>query len=160
MAIPNALRQRLAEVIGAPVEQDQAVYGGDINQSARFVCGGMPYFVKWNASAPPTMFPTEADGLRRLGAAGAVRVPAVIAQGDADGGCPAFLVLEWIDTGGKRGDTMEQFGAALAELHRHTAATYAITLSGGCHSPIHRPQTGARFTATSASGHRWRWRAS
>jgi fructosamine-3-kinase len=128
MAIPNALRQRLAEVIGAPVEQDHSVYGGDINQSARFVCSETPYFVKWNASAPPTMFPTEADGLRRLGEAGAARVPAVIAQGDADGACPAFLVLEWIETGSKRGDTMEQFGAALAELHRHTAATHQFGL--------------------------------
>jgi fructosamine-3-kinase len=126
MAIPNVLRQRLAEVIGAPVEQDQAVYGGDINQSARFVCGGTPHFVKWNASAPPTMFPTEADGLRRLGEAGAVRVPAVVAQGDADGACPAFLVLEWIETGGQRGDTMERFGAGLADLHRHTAETYGL----------------------------------
>jgi fructosamine-3-kinase len=126
MAIPSALRQRLAEVIGAPVEQDQAVYGGDINQSARIVSGGTPYFVKWNASAPPTMFPTEAGGLQRLSAADAVRVPAVIAQGDADGACPAFLVLEWIETGGQRGGTMERFGAALAELHRHTAATYGL----------------------------------
>jgi fructosamine-3-kinase len=126
MAIPNALRQRLAEVIGAPVEHDQAVYGGDINQSARFACGGTPYFVKWNTSAPPTMFPTEADGLRRLGDANAVRVPAVIAQGDADGACPAFLALEWIETGGPRGDTMQRFGASLAEMHRQTAPTYGL----------------------------------
>jgi fructosamine-3-kinase len=124
MSLSVALRDRLAEVLGAPVEQDQSVYGGDINQSARFVCGGQPYFIKWNTSAPPAMFPAEAHGLQLLAGAGEVRVPAVIAQGDADGACPAFLVLEWIETGGSA--NMAQFGAALAALHRHTADAHGL----------------------------------
>jgi fructosamine-3-kinase len=128
MAIPSALEAKLAGVLGAPIQRVEAVYGGDINQSASFECGGTPYFVKWNASAPPAMFPTEAHGLRLLASAHAIRVPAVIAQGDADGACPAFLVLEWIETGGRRSnaDTMEHFGAALAALHRHTAAQHGL----------------------------------
>jgi fructosamine-3-kinase len=128
MSIPTALRHRLAEVMGVPVEQEQPVYGGDINQSARFLCSGTAYFVKWNTNAPPTMFPTEAHGLRLLAGADEVRVPAVIAQGDADGACPAFLVLEWIETGSKHGSprTMEDFGAALAALHRHTAEAHGL----------------------------------
>jgi fructosamine-3-kinase len=128
MSIPTSLRNRLAEVLGAPVEQDQAVYGGDINQSARLVCGGTSCFVKWNTNAPPTMFPTEAHGLRLLAGVDEVRVPTVIAQGDADGTCPAFLVLEWIETGGRYGNTrtMEDFGAALAALHRHTAEAHGL----------------------------------
>jgi len=127
MALPAALSARLAELLGAPVHSAQSVYGGDINQSAGFECGGVPYFVKWNASAPPRMFPTEAHGLRLLTGAQALRVPAVIAQGDADGACPAFLVLEWIETGGGRSDrTMEQFGAGLAALHRCTAEQFGL----------------------------------
>jgi fructosamine-3-kinase len=51
----------------------------------------------------------------------------VIAQGDADGSCPAFLVLEWIETGGKHADgIMERFGAALADLHRYTAPLHGL----------------------------------
>jgi fructosamine-3-kinase len=128
VAIPSALEAKLAAVLGAPIGHAEAVYGGDINQSASFECGGAPYFVKWNASAPPAMFPTEAHGLRLLASANAIRVPAVIAQGDAVGACPAFLVLEWIETGGRRsnGGTMERFGAALAALHRHTAAQHGL----------------------------------
>ena len=127
MAIPPALGAKLAEALGAGVERTQAAYGGDINQAARFECGGTPYFVKWNTSAPPTMFPTEAHGLQLLAGAGAIRVPAVIAVGDADGGCLAFLVLEWIETGGGRSaDTMRRFGAALADLHRHTASQHGL----------------------------------
>lgn len=129
MAIPSALRDRLAGVIGAPVEDVRPVYGGDINQAARFDGGGTSYFVKWHTSAPPTMFPTEAHGLRLLAEAGAIRVPAVIAQGDAEGACPAFLVLEWIETGRKQAgshDTMQQFGAALAALHRRTGDQHGL----------------------------------
>jgi fructosamine-3-kinase len=128
MAIPSALEAKLAVVLGAPIRHAEVVYGGDINQSASFECGGTPYFVKWNASAPPAMFPAEAHGLRLLASANAIRVPAVIAQGDAGGGCPAFLVLEWIETGDRRsnGGTMEHFGTALAALHRHTAAQHGL----------------------------------
>ncbi len=127
MTLPAALSARLADQLGAPVQNAQSVYGGDINQSARFECGGVPYFVKWNASAPPAMFPTEAHGLRLLAGAKALRVPAVIGQGDADGACPAFLVLEWIETGGGRSErTLEQFGAGLAALHRCTTEQYGL----------------------------------
>jgi fructosamine-3-kinase len=127
MALPAALSARLADLRGAPVHNAQSVYGGDINQSARFECGGVPYFVKWNASAPPTMFPTEAHGLGLLDEAKTLRVPAVVEQGDADEACPAFLVLEWIEMGGERGrQTMDQFGAGLAGLHRCTAEQYGL----------------------------------
>ncbi len=132
MTLPSALRARLAELLGAPVEQEQPVYGGDINQSAQFTCGRRPYFVKWNEQAPADMFPTEAHGLQLLDEAHAVRVPRVIAQGDAAGhaagDCPAFLVLEWIETGSKygSGQALADFGAALAALHRHTADQHGL----------------------------------
>jgi len=127
MALPPALSAALAAQLGAPVEAARPVYGGDINQAASFTCGGTPYFVKWSANAPPAMFPAEAYGLRLLREAGTLRVPGVIAQGNADGACPAFLVLEWIETGGARSDrAMEAFGAGLAELHRHTAEQHGL----------------------------------
>jgi fructosamine-3-kinase len=128
MTLPIALRARLAEILGAPVDQEQPVYGGDINQSAKVVCQRRPYFVKWNLQAPADMFPTEAHSLQLLDEANAVRVPRVIAQGDADGDCPAFLVLEWIETGSKygSGQALADFGAALAALHRHTGDQHGL----------------------------------
>ncbi len=128
MAIPAALHDRLAVMLGAPITDARPVYGGDINQAARLTAAGTPYFVKWHTSAPPTMFPSEAHGLRLLASAGAVRVPAVVAQGDAADACPAFLVLEWVETGRASGahDTMGRFGTALAEMHRHTAAQHGL----------------------------------
>ncbi len=126
-ALPAKLAERLADVLGAPVTDARALFGGDINQAARIVVGGVVYFVKWNVSAPPEMFPTEAHGLRLLGAADALRVPRVVAHGAAEDGAPAFLVLEYIETG-RKGDaeTMARFGEGLAALHRHTAEQFGL----------------------------------
>lgn len=127
MALPAQLAKKLADVLGAPVGDSRAMHGGDINQAAVFRAGESRYFVKWNTSAPPEMFPTEAHGLQLLAEPGAIRVPGVIAQGDAADGAPAFLVLEYIDTGRKQGDsTMKQFGENLAALHRTTAEQHGL----------------------------------
>lgn len=127
MTLPARLAAALETALGAPVHDARPVFGGDINQAATVRAGDDRYFVKWNASAPPDMFPAEAHGLRLLAGPGVLRVPAVIAQGDARDGVPAFLVLEYIETGSKRGeDTMAAFGAALAELHRTTAAQHGL----------------------------------
>ncbi len=129
MTIPAALREALEDRLGGRVEGGHPVYGGDINQAASFAVNGTRYFVKYSYQAPPAMFPAEAAGLRLLAQAGAVRVPAVIAQGDVEGACPAYLVLEWIETGeGSRSHdaVMEDFGERLAALHRHTGPHYGL----------------------------------
>ena len=129
MMIPATLRDALADRLGGPVEGGQPVYGGDINHAAQIAVNGTRYFVKWSREAPAAMFPAEADGLRRLAEAGEIRVPAVIALGDAGDGCPAFLALEWIETDGSgraHDATMEEFGVRLAALHRHTASQHGL----------------------------------
>jgi len=127
MMIPAALRDALSDRLGGPVEGGQPVYGGDINHAARFAVNGTRYFVKWSREAPASMFPAEADGLRRLSEAGGIRIPAVIALGEAEGACPAYLALEWIETDGSATDaTMEDFGARLAALHRHTTSQHGL----------------------------------
>ena len=126
-ALPDRLAARLERVLGAPVSDARALFGGDINQAARITVGGAVYFVKWNASAPPAMFPTEAHGLRLLSAAGALRVPEVVVCEAAEDGAPAFLVLEYIEQGRKGGvGTVARFGEGLAALHRHTAEQFGL----------------------------------
>ena len=127
MMIPAALRDALSDRLGGPVEGGQPVYGGDINHAARFAVNGTRYFVKWRREAHASMFPAEAYGLRRLSEAGEIRIPAVIALGEAEGACPAYLALEWIETDGSATDaTMEDFGARLAALHRHTTSQHGL----------------------------------
>lgn len=129
MTLPGALKEELTQQLGAPVEDARPVYGGDINQSARFTCDGTTYFIKWHASSPPGMFAAEARGLRLLAEGEALRVPAVVAQGDGDGACPAYLVMEWIEARGRGAagvETMVEFGRGLAALHRNTNEMHGL----------------------------------
>ena len=127
MTLPGT-RAALSDRLGGPLTGEQLVYGGDINQAARFSVNGTRYFEVDQQSPRPC--PAEADGLRRLGETGEIRVPAVIALGEADGACPAYLVLEWIETDGARSHdaTMEDFGARLAAMHRHTASQHGLEI--------------------------------
>lgn len=97
---------------GPPVSVS-AVGGGCIAAAAiaRFA-DGTEVFVK-TAQGAPGLFACEADGLRALAAAQAIRVPNVLAVG-ADA-----LVLERIREGTRRPRFFEAFGRAFAALHAH-----------------------------------------
>lgn len=91
--------------------------GGCINQGARVsLQGGAAFFLKWNAAAPPRFFEAEAAGLRLLGAAGALRVPAPVASGGGSG-APSWLLLEFVPAGAPRPDFDQRLGEGLARLH-------------------------------------------
>jgi protein-ribulosamine 3-kinase len=76
-------------------------------------------------SGPPAslpMFEAEAEGLRELAAAEAVRVPEVLDVGeDANG---AYIELEFLPLTRPDNDCMRRFGAQLARLHRVTADSF------------------------------------
>jgi fructosamine-3-kinase len=90
-----------------------------------------PVFVKWKYDAPNGFFQFEADGLNRLRAARALRVPRVLAFQDNDrvtGGTeerrheetPSFLALEYVETQppSHAARFTQRFGEELAALHR------------------------------------------
>jgi fructosamine-3-kinase len=97
------------------------------NDTWRLDLGPAAYFIKVNTVARAPMLEAEADGLRELGAARAVRVPTPVACGVS--GDSAYLALEWLDL--RHGGRDAALGRALAELHRTTAPRF-----GG-----HRPNT-------------------
>ncbi len=94
--------------------------GTPLNATWRLDAGSDRFFVKTNSAARLTMLEAEADGLRELARAGAIRVPAPVAYGDAGG--VAFLALEWLEFSGGGRDAA--LGAALAQLHRTTAQAH------------------------------------
>jgi protein-ribulosamine 3-kinase len=124
--IPSDVREALEGVLGVSVESDKAVYGGDINQTAVLTLqDGERVFVKWNRRASNGFFEAEAHGLRVLARAGAIRVPAVLVAGDD----PAFLVMEWIEPGGRSlagYDFAERMGYELAALHQSVGGAYGL----------------------------------
>ncbi len=93
--------------------------GGCINRTA-VLHGkdGRDYFVKLNQATRLPMFEAEAEGLRELGRAGALRVPEPVCTGITDE--QAFLVLERLKLGRATTATDEALGHQLANLHRMT----------------------------------------
>jgi fructosamine-3-kinase len=134
MSLPAALLDALQEDLRAAgdessVQHIQRVGGGDINQAARLITTQASYFVKWHASAPPRFFEAEADGLRRLREANALRVPEVIAHRPAERGQPAFLILEWIESAsGNKRVVGSLLGERLAAQHRQTRDDFGLEI--------------------------------
>ena len=105
------------------------VGGGCINPSAKLTtAGGDQFFLKWNSSSPPEMFEAEADGLRGLALAEALRVPTVLGLGGSGNTTgPGWLLLEFIPQGRPGPNYGKALGEGLATLHGspHRAAAQA-----------------------------------
>jgi len=105
---------------GAAPERWTRLGASSWNETWRLDLGATARFVKVSDAERAAMFEAEADGLRELGAANALRVPVPVACGVADG--YAFLALEWLDFG--RGGRDAALGRALAALHRTIAPRF------------------------------------
>ena len=98
------------------VRKCHAIAGGCINSTYLIEDGARRFFVKVHGVSGLTMFEAEADGLREIMTASAIRVPEPVCVGVAEDS--AFLVLEFIDfSSGTRG-WAEDFGLQLSDMHR------------------------------------------
>lgn len=113
-----ALGRAVAEQLGCGVVASQYLTGGDINIALRCrLADGRSVFIKTNPSPPTGLFQAEARGLEWLRAAGALRIPEVLAV--ADVGAPEqFLALEYLAAGRRVGDFDQRCGEGLAALHQ------------------------------------------
>lgn len=131
MPLSGSLIERLCEDLAhhtghaVDIEREVPLGGGSINDCYRLDTDAGRFFVKVNAADQhPSMFEAEADGLRRLGSTGAVRVPTVIAVGEDHD--DSYLLLEHIDGGPKSTAFWEAFGRSLAQLHKNTAPSFGL----------------------------------
>lgn len=107
----------LNEALCADILRAMPVTGGDINDAYRFTLSdGRSVFMKANRSASPAFFQAETDGLEAIRAAGAIRVPTVIAIGHDDS-VGSYLLLEWIESKNSAPDFWDAFGRRLAAMH-------------------------------------------
>lgn len=112
-----ALASAIAAATGRGFEAARAtaVGGGCINRGLVLEGrDGRRFFAKLNDARHAEMFAAEAEGLRELEAAAAIRVPRAITHGVA--GAEAYLVLEWLPLGGMGSGA--ELGRRLAALHR------------------------------------------
>ncbi len=94
------------------------VSGGDISAAWRVDSAAGPVFLKTGPASSAEMFFAEAEGLSELGAANAVRVPAVLAA-DLDGNT-AFIAIEWLEFERNSVTSERLLGEQLAAMHRVT----------------------------------------
>ena len=100
------------------------VAGGDVNEAfeARWP-GGDRLFIKTRRGLTGDAYRTEAEGLRWLAEAGALRVPKVVAQSGPDDAI-AFLALEHMARTAPALDHDDRLGGGLAALHAAGAAGF------------------------------------
>jgi fructosamine-3-kinase len=127
----------VSQALGSPVARARPVGGGETSDAWRVELDDATLvFAKTNSTADPDLFACEADGLRRLAATGTVRVPGVLAVGEA--GPERFIVLEWIEPGRPDRDHDDELGGELADLHRTTAPQFGLdrdTITGRRRQP-------------------------
>ena len=130
MEAPQDFVRRVLERLGGPrhqppkLEERRPLSGGSIHRVEQWhLDDGRRVVVKCGDTVPPggasiDIFSREAEGLAALGETATLRVPQVLAVDAAIPGSQPFLVLESIETGPRGADFFEDFGHALARLHR------------------------------------------
>ena len=109
----------IEDVLGEPIRIKNVapVFGGDINSSYRIsLSDGRSLFIKTNTREAYDNFEAERIGLDAIYATGTIKVPKLIGSGLADDG--AFLLMEYVESVGRKKDFWENFGHTLASMHQ------------------------------------------
>src|SRR5215472_2673767 len=109
-----ALAHEIAALTGSACARTPArrIPGRSINTCYYWPGDALPMFVKVGPRAAQAAFAAEAEGLRELQAARALRVPQVLASGLTD--TAAFLALEWVEPGSADAACEQRLGEGLA----------------------------------------------
>ena len=111
------LVQTIAQDCGIDISRYDQVHGGDINECYCLHGQGSNYFLKLNdAGRLPAMFEMEAAGLEALRNHSTMIVPELIQHGIVND--KQWLLLQWIEKGSAKKNAMENFGTALATMHK------------------------------------------
>lgn len=120
----NTILAKLSAETGQIVQLNgyKPVHGGDISRAFHVTTTAGPFFVKVNSNRLEDMFRKEYNGLQALRQTGSVSVPRPLCAGSTAN--DQFLVMEWIETGRPADDFLQQFGKALAALHKQSHAQF------------------------------------
>jgi len=115
--LPDAIVAVCERKLKQSIRRSRSVSGGSINQAFRLETKRGAFFLKLNhGGTAKRMLATEARGLQALRSAQAIRIPEVLAQGEAAG--YAYLLLEMVEPGPRDRAFWQRFGEELAALHR------------------------------------------
>ena len=118
----DSLENALASLFGDPitVTGKQRVSGGDINRAYSLtLSNGKRIFMKANDRENAAFFTAEAAGLSAIAGTGTIGTPEILCTGtdDSDNGGFSFLLLEFIESAGRRSNYWEELGHNLAAMH-------------------------------------------
>ena len=129
--IPPSLKNHLETILSKGQETSttitgvQSVSGGSINSAYQLRTDSGSFFLKTNrASAFPGMFEAEAKGLGLLRSAQTIYIPEVLDTGEEDN--TSYLLMEWAQGKPPPTNFWEDFGQALAQLHRQTQNSFGL----------------------------------
>jgi len=122
--------QNIFDTCGLTITRYTPVHGGDINQCYCLHTHDAKYFLKVNnAFHYPGMFAKEANGLQALVSGlptfeklPTLVVPQVIKYGTVEQ--QQYLLLDWLEAGRSKPGFWENFGTALATIHRQNQPYY------------------------------------
>lgn len=128
MTTPTQVDERVEVATGRRVASVERVGGGDVGEAWKVETDQGLLFAKTHRNPPPTLFATEAAGLRWLGEPGALPVPEVVETSRE------LLLLEWVEPGSP--GAAEELGRGLAAVHRAGAESFGAP-SGGSQAVAH-----------------------
>ena len=123
--VPNytSLAGALVDLFGTTVKiaQTDRLSGGDINKAYGLTLNnGRHIFMKANAKTNAAFFTAEAAGLQAIADTHTIGTPRILCTGTDDGEDVgySFLLLEYIQSAGRRSDYWEVLGQELAAMHK------------------------------------------
>ncbi len=121
MISEEKIKARIEEKLGSKIKSFNSLSGGCISDAFKVTTvEGLNYFLKYNPSISNDMFVKEANGLKELSKANAIRIPEVLSF-DED-----YILLEYIPTGSKNKNFFEEFGRNFAEMHKFTSNNFGF----------------------------------
>jgi fructosamine-3-kinase len=120
----SVISRHISQVTGVPFEnvRQRSVGGGCINTAFVMSDSSRQFFVKTNRAALAPMFEAEFDGLKEIVETHTIKAPEPVCFGED--GSLAYLVMEYLPTGGGDGRSNEKLGENLAAMHKVTREHY------------------------------------
>jgi fructosamine-3-kinase len=121
MISEEKIKARIEEKLGSKINSFSSLSGGCISDAYKVTTdNGSHFFLKHNSSVSNDMFIKEANGLKELSKANAIRIPEVLSF-DED-----YILLEFIPTGSRKKNFFEEFGRRFAEMHKYTSNEFGF----------------------------------
>lgn len=121
MIYEEKIKNKIEQKLGTKIKSLTSLSGGCISDAFKVtIANGSNFFLKYNSSASNDMFIKEANGLKELAQANAIRIPEVLSFDEE------YILLEFIPTGSRNKNFFDDFGRKFAEMHKYTVDEYGF----------------------------------